>query len=62
MTGQEKDDLLIKMSTQAVLTVQFSHCNILFCLRDGDGVLDTLDNCVEVANGDQQDTDNDELG
>ena len=40
----------------------FSHCNILICLRDGDGVLDTLDNCVEVANGDQQDTDKDGLG
>jgi hypothetical protein len=29
---------------------------------DGDGVIDTADNCIEVANADQRDTDNDGFG
>lgn len=30
--------------------------------RDGDGVLDSLDNCPEVENGDQSDMDSDGTG
>jgi len=30
--------------------------------RDGDSVLDSVDNCLEVSNGDQADTDGDGVG
>ena len=30
--------------------------------RDGDGIIDYMDNCITVENGDQIDTDGDGLG
>jgi hypothetical protein len=33
-----------------------------FTYRDGDSVLDSFDNCLEAANGDQADTDGDGVG
>ena len=33
-----------------------------FVLRDGDGILDFLDNCPSYANGDQSDIDGDGAG
>lgn len=30
--------------------------------RDGDGILDSVDNCIDVANGEQSDIDKDGLG
>jgi hypothetical protein len=33
-----------------------------FIYRDGDSVLDSVDNCIEASNGDQADTDGDGIG
>ena len=34
----------------------------LYINRDGDGILDSMDNCVSYANGDQSDIDVDGIG
>ena len=36
--------------------------NIIYHIRDGDGVLDQYDNCPDLPNADQSDTDDDKQG
>lgn len=35
---------------------------MIFIYRDGDGILDSLDNCFELSNSDQADIDGDNIG
>lgn len=42
---------------------QFCHCSdLVLALSDGDGHQDTKDNCAEIPNSSQLDSDNDGLG
>lgn len=38
------------------------HVNHITSCRDGDGKQDDYDNCPEIANADQKDTDSDGIG
>ena len=35
---------------------------VLFHFRDGDGILNSFDNCLDLPNGDQADADGDDIG
>lgn len=53
------DDLLAKVDVDKDLVGDACDTNID---SDGDGYQDNIDNCPDIPNADQQDTDNDGLG
>ena len=51
-------------SLHALHVLCLSECRVCFSIfhRDGDGVPDGFDNCVDLPNGEQADVDDDRIG